>query len=217
METISCDQIVDWLRRYAAVIADNAQSLTDLDAAIGDADHGANMNRGMQAVIAKLDSSLDASLNANGDINAILKTTAMTLISTVGGSSGPLYGTLFLQMATACAGKADLSLVDWTAALDAGVKGVQSRGKAALGDKTMLDALLPAVAALKSAAENGASLSEALSQSAQAAAQGRNATIALLAKKGRASYLGERSIGHQDPGATSAQLLLQAIADTVNA
>ena len=208
-DTISRDLIAKWLNRFAGVIADNAAYLTELDAAIGDADHGTNMNRGMQAVIAKM--------SADGDISAILKGAAMTLISTVGGASGPLYGTLFLQMATATVGKGDLTLADWMTALDAGVKGVLARGKAAPGDKTMIDALVPALEALKAASEHGTPLGAALRQSAQAAAQGRDATIDLLAKKGRASYLGERSIGHQDPGATSAQLLLQAIADVVNA
>jgi dihydroxyacetone kinase-like protein len=209
METLSRDILVQWLTDYAKVIADNAAYLTDLDSAIGDADHGTNMNRGMQAVIAKLQSA--------AEISAILKQTAMTLISTVGGSAGPLYGTLFLQMATSTAGKMELTLSDWTAAFDAGVNGVIARGKSAPGDKTMLDALVPALDALKQANANCRSLADALNQSAQAAATGRDATIPMLAKKGRASYLGERSIGHQDPGATSAALLLQALADTVRA
>ena len=209
MDTLSGDVIKKWLLCYGDAIADNAAYLTDLDSAIGDADHGANMQRGMQVVIAKLP--------PDGDISAILKQTAMTLISTVGGSSGPLYGTLFLQMATKTAGKTELSLCDWTDAFEAGVNGVIARGKAAPGDKTMLDALVPALDALKHSSENGSSLSEALDQSAQAAALGRDATINLLAKKGRASYLGERSIGHQDPGATSAHLLVQTLADAVRA
>ncbi len=213
METLSRDLMVQWLTDYAKIISDNAAVLTDLDSAIGDADHGANMQRGMQAVLAKM--SPDA--EAPAEISALLKQTAMTLISTVGGSSGPLYGTLFLQMAASTVGKTELSLSDWTAAFETGVKGVMARGKAAPGDKTMIDALVPALDALKLASENGASLSEALDQSAQAAATGRDATVNLLAKKGRASYLVERSIGHQDPGATSAQLLVQALADTVRA
>ncbi len=207
MDTISHDTIRRWLAAYAERIAADAASLTELDAAIGDADHGANMNRGMQAVAAKL--------AADGDSSALLRLAAMTLISTVGGSAGPLYGTLFLQMSAAVAGKGDLSLTDWTAALDAGVKGVEARGKAAPGDKTMLDALYPALAALQQAVKDGTPLADALAQSAQAAALGRDATIPMLAKKGRASYLGERSIGHQDPGATSAQLLIQALAEVV--
>ena len=209
IDTLNGDVIQKWLRRYADVIAANAANLTDLDAAIGDADHGANMNRGMQAVVAKLP--------PDAAISATLKQTAMTLISTVGGSSGPLYGTLFLQLATKTVGKTELSLGDWTAAFEAGVSGVIARGKAAPGDKTMLDALVPALDALSQAAESDVSLSDALDQSAQAAAAGRDATIPMLAKKGRASYLGERSIGHQDPGATSAHLLLQTLAETVRA
>jgi phosphoenolpyruvate---glycerone phosphotransferase subunit DhaL len=209
IDTLNGDVIKKWLLHYADVIADNAAYLTDLDSAIGDADHGANMHRGMEAVIAKLPSE--------ADVSTILKQTAMTLISTVGGSSGPLYGTLFLQMATKTAGKAELTLADWTEAFEAGVNGVMTRGKAALSDKTMLDALVPALDTLKHASESGSSLSEALDQAVQAAAVGRDATIPMLAKKGRASYLGERSIGHQDPGATSVQMLLQALAETVRA
>jgi phosphoenolpyruvate---glycerone phosphotransferase subunit DhaL len=207
MDTISRDVILAWLSAFAEAISDNAAYLTDLDAAIGDADHGTNMNRGMQAVMAKLPS-------ADGDIGAIFKLTAMTLISTVGGAAGPLYGTLFLQMSAVA--KNDLTLAEWTAVLDAGVQGVQARGKAVAGDKTMLDALLPALHGLKAATTYGTPLAEALARSAKAAAAGRDATIPLLAKKGRASYLGERSIGHQDPGATSAHLLLQTLADILN-
>lgn len=207
MNSISSDVIIAWTSAYARAIADNAAYLTDLDAAIGDADHGTNMNRGMQAVIAELPVS-------GGDISAILKLTAMTLISTVGGAAGPLYGTFFLEMSAVA--KDNLTLADWTAALEAGVRGVQSRGKAAPGDKTMLDALFPARDGLKAATACSAPLAEALARSAKAAADGRDATIPLLARKGRASYLGERSIGHQDPGATSAHLLLQALADIIN-
>lgn len=203
MDAITTEVVTRWLAAYAEIIAANAAYLTDLDAAIGDADHGANMNRGMQAVIAKLGAA------PSGDIAAILKLVAMTLISTVGGSAGPLYGTLFLQMSANA--KGDLSLADWTAAFEAGVKGLQARGKSAPGEKTMLDALFPALDALKASAD--LPLHDALLKSADAAAAGRDATIPMLATKGRASYLGERSIGHQDPGATSAALLLQALAD----
>jgi dihydroxyacetone kinase-like protein len=209
MDTLSRATIAQWLTDYAKVITDNAAYLTDLDSAIGDADHGANMQRGMQAVIAKL--------SPDADISATLKQTAMTLISTVGGSAGPLYGTLFLQMATSTAGKVELTLSEWAAAFEAGVNGVMARGKSTVGEKTMLDALVPSLEALKQATANGASLPEALNQSAQAAAAGRDATIPMQARKGRASYLGERSIGHQDPGATSAHLLLQSLADVVHA
>jgi dihydroxyacetone kinase-like protein len=204
MDAITSEVVTRWLAAYAQAISENAAPLTNLDAAIGDADHGANMHRGMQAVVTKLGAAPPT------DIAAILKLTAMTLISTVGGSAGPLYGTLFLQMSAASTGKAELSLADWTAAFEAGVKGVQARGKAAAGEKTMLDALIPALDALKASA--GLSLRDALAHAAQAAAAGRDTTIPMLATKGRASYLGERSIGHQDPGATSAAMLLQALA-----
>jgi dihydroxyacetone kinase-like protein len=140
----------------------------------------------------------------------------MTLVSTVGGASGPLYGTFFIQMGVAAAGKLELTQADWIAALQAGVDGVIMRGKAAPGDKTMVDAFTPALAALKDAAATGTSISEALQHSARAAEQGRDATIPLVARKGRASYLGERSAGHQDPGATSAHLLLKTAADVWN-
>ncbi len=206
--TISRDAVLDWIRAFADQIAQNADYLTQLDAAIGDADHGANMNRGMQAVLSKLPGVADK------DIGTILKTVGMTLVSTVGGASGPLYGTFFLQLATAIGNKPELTLADWTSALEASVNGVVARGKAQPGDKTMVDALLPALSALKEANTNGATEAEALQQSARAAEQGRDATIPLVARKGRASYLGERSAGHQDPGATSAHLLLKAAADT---
>jgi len=141
----------------------------------------------------------------------------MTLISTVGGASGPLYGTIFLQMGAAAAGKLELTLADWAAALESGIEGVARRGKAAHGDKTMLDSLYPGLAALKLAVANGVALPDALRQAEQAAHLGMLSTIPLVARKGRASYLGERSAGHQDPGATSAYMLLQAAADTFSA
>jgi dihydroxyacetone kinase-like protein len=202
------DAVLNWIKTYAAVIADNKEYLTQLDAAIGDADHGANMDRGFQAALAKLPGVSDK------DIGTILKTVGMTLVSTVGGAGGPLYGTLFMQMGTSSAGKLELTLADWVDALAAGVNGVVMRGKANLGDKTMVDALSPALVVLKDAAANGTPLHEALVQSARAAKQGMIGTIPLVAKKGRASYLGERSAGHQDPGATSSYLLLRAAADT---
>lgn len=207
--TLSRDAILDWLRAFATLIDENQDYLTQLDSAIGDADHGVNMHRGMQAVIGKLPGLADK------DIGTILKTTGMTLVSTVGGASGPLYGTLFLQMGATTANKLELTLPDWTTALEAGINGVITRGKAEPGDKTMIDAFGAALSALKAANDNGTALSEALRQSAQAAEKGRDATTPLVARKGRASYLGERSAGHQDPGATSAHLLLKAAADTV--
>ncbi len=205
---VSREDVVAWIVAYAQVIAENSQYLTQLDAAIGDADHGANMERGFKAVVSKLPSVADK------DIGAIFKTVGMTLVSTVGGAGGPLYGTFFLQAANAAAGKNELDLADWVAALDAATQGVIARGKANPGDKTMVDALLPAVAALKDAANDGRSLGEAAEQSARAAEQGMKSTIPLVARKGRASYLGERSAGHQDPGATSSYLLLDTAAKT---
>jgi len=206
--SITIEAIRSWLRAYAAAISAHKDELTRLDADIGDADHGANMDRGFQAVVARLPGA------AGQDVAAVLKTVAMTLISTVGGASGPLYGTLFLQMASACSGKVELEAAGWEAALRAGVDGVARRGKAKRGEKTMLDSLLPAAAAFSAALAGGAALGEALWRSERAAHQGMLDTIPLVATKGRASYLGERSAGHQDPGATSAHLLLRAAAET---
>ena len=208
---VSYGQVSEWIRAFAAVVAENKEYLTELDSAIGDADHGINMNRGMQAVLGKMDAGESA------DIGALLKTVGMTLVSTVGGAGGPLYGTLFLQMGASATGKSDLSGDDWAAALAAGVVGVQRRGKAELGDKTMIDALVPAVEAVSSALADGSTLDQALRRSAEAAQQGMTATIPLVARKGRASYLGERSANHQDPGATSSWLLLRTAAETLAA
>ena len=207
--SVAYDDVLRWLKRFAADVAANKEYLTQLDAAVGDADHGINMNRGMSAVMAKLDDQA-----GGDDVGALLKTVGMTLVSTVGGAGGPLYGTLFLRMGTAVTGKSELSPDDWAAALEAGIAGVQERGKAEPGDKTMVDALLPARAALVAALGNDAPFGEALRESAAAAEQGTKDTIPLVARKGRASYLGERSAGHQDPGATSSQLLLEAAAET---
>ena len=207
--TVSYDDVVRWIRAFAAEIGTNKDQLTQLDAAIGDGDHGINMDRGMTAVLGKVDAA-----GQDQDIGALLKAVGMTLVSTVGGAGGPLYGTLFMQMGTALPGKAVLGPDDWTAALDAAVSGVQARGKAEPGDKTMIDALIPARDALKTALVGGASFEDALKRSADAAGQGMRDTIPLVAKKGRASYLGERSAGHQDPGATSSHLLLEAAAET---
>lgn len=206
---ISRDAVLNWISGFAEAIAANKAYLTELDSAIGDADHGANMDRGMQAALTKIGTVADK------DIGTILKTVGMTLVSTVGGAGGPLYGTLFMQMGAACAGKMELTLADWTAALEAGLTGVVARGKASPGDKTMVDALTPALAALKQAADQP--LAEALRLSAVACAQGRDATIPMVARKGRASYLGERSAGHQDPGATSSTLLLETAAERLPA
>jgi dihydroxyacetone kinase-like protein len=201
-------QVLGWVEAFASTVTENKEYLTKLDSAIGDADHGINMDRGMTAVQAKLDGL------EGDDIGNLLKTVGMTLVSTVGGAGGPLYGTLFLQMGVATAGKTELEAEDWAAALDAAVQGVQMRGKAEPGDKTMIDALIPARDAFSAALTEGASFDEALERSAKAAEEGMLATIPLVARKGRASYLGERSAGHQDPGATSSQLLLKTAAET---
>jgi phosphoenolpyruvate---glycerone phosphotransferase subunit DhaL len=199
-----------WVESFAREVAATKRELTKLDSAIGDGDHGANMDRGMQAVVARLDGI------AGNDVGALLKTVGMTLVSKVGGAGGPLYGTLFMQMGAAAAGKTELSERDWAAALDAGVTGVQSRGKAQLEDKTMLDALIPGRDAFTGALDEGASFADALKRSAEAARQGMEATIPLVARKGRASYLGERSAGHQDPGATSSHMLLRTAAEALS-
>jgi dihydroxyacetone kinase-like protein len=201
-------EVVTWIRAFAAVVAENKDELTRLDQAIGDADHGINMDRGMQAVVEKLDG------DEPGDVGAVMKAVAMTLISKVGGASGPLYGTFFLQFGTTAGAVAELSPEAWADCFDAAVAGVKARGKAEPGDKTMLDALLPAGAALRSALGEGAGLGAALARAAGAADEGMTATIPLVARKGRASYLGERSAGHQDPGATSSALLVGCAART---
>jgi dihydroxyacetone kinase-like protein len=204
------DDVLRWIRAFAVDVEANKEQLTALDAAIGDGDHGINMERGMSAVLVKVDDA-----GEEQDIGALLKTVGMTLVSTVGGAGGPLYGTLFLQMGTVLAGRAELGPDDWAAALDAAITGVQARGKAEPGDKTMIDALIPGRDALKAALAEGATFEEALNRSADAAGQGMRDTVPLVARKGRASYLGERSAGHQDPGATSSHLLLEAAAETL--
>jgi len=204
---VTRDEVISWIKAYSQVIAENKDYLTDLDSAIGDADHGANMHRGFQAVLAKLPVVEDK------DIGTILKTVGMALISTVGGAGGPLYGTFFIQAGTKLQGKMELTLTDWAAALEAGTIGVVNIGKASVGDKTMIDALNPAVQALNGTAGQELSMTEALKKSAEAAEEGMRGTIPLVARKGRASYLGERSAGHQDPGATSSFLLLDTAAN----
>ncbi len=200
------EDVLAWLEGLQQVYAENKQLLTDLDAAIGDADHGINMERGFTAVKAEL------SANVPGDSQSILETAAMVLIRTVGGAAGPLYGTLFLRAGAAASGKTELKAADIVAMFQAGIEGVQQRGKAVAGDKTMVDALLPALAAMRKSLEAGADLAMILDEGAAAAEAGMRATIPMQARKGRASYLGERSIGHQDPGATSSYLLLKTAA-----
>jgi dihydroxyacetone kinase-like protein len=206
--TITHDAIDDWIKRFAAEVAENRAYLTKLDGAIGDGDHGTNMDRGMKKALEKLDAA------GGDDIGASLKTVGMALVSSVGGAAGPLYGTLFLQMGQATAGKSELDLAGFTDALDAGVQGVIKRGKAERGDKTMLDALGPALESLRASAGDD-DVAGALERAAEAAREGMEATVPLVARKGRASYLGEHSAGHQDPGATSSHLLLKTVAEAV--
>lgn len=206
--SVGHDDVVRWVGAFAEAIAENKEYLTALDAAIGDADHGINMNRGMQTVMAKLQAGDPE------DIGALLKTVGMALVSSVGGAGGPLYGTFFLQLGSKAIGKDELTDDDWVAMLAAAVEGVQMRGKAEPNDKTMVDALIPARDALAAAVTAGEPFADALHASAAAAEEGMKATIPLVARKGRASYLGERSAGHQDPGATSSWLLLKTAADT---
>ncbi|MBD6619438.1 dihydroxyacetone kinase subunit L [Komarekiella sp. 'clone 1'] len=202
-------QILEWLQAFATEIEQNKEYLTELDAAIGDADHGINMDRGFKKVSSQLPSLADQ------DISSILKTVSMTLISSIGGASGPLYGTWFLRASTAVAGKQELTEQDVLELLQAGLDGVLGRGKAQLGDKTMVDVLSPAVEAFEQAIREGKKTQEALNTAVVAAEQGLHNTIPMLAKKGRASYLGERSIGHQDPGGTSAYLMLKSFLEVL--
>jgi len=195
---VSKEDVLAWFDALAGVYTANQERLTALDAAIGDADHGSNMQRGFAAVQTEL------STNVPADIRSALHTAAMVLIKTVGGASGPLYGTFFLRAAAACAGKAALEPADFVAAFKAGIEGIQQRGKAEPGDKTMIDALLPALAAMPGG----------LDAATAAAESGMLATIPMQARKGRASYLGPRSVGHQDPGATSSWLLVKTAAET---
>jgi dihydroxyacetone kinase-like protein len=207
--TITRDQIVQWLEKTATVLNDNKEYLTELDAAIGDADHGINMNRGFRKVMEKL------SAVADKDIGNILKTTGMTLISSVGGAAGPLYGTFYLRSGMAVPAKEELDNDDLVNMLQAGVDGIVQRGRPELEDKTMFDAWAPAMKALNTALANGNDQVSAMRAAVAACEQGMKDTIPLQARKGRASYLGERSIGHQDPGATSSYLILKALLETM--
>ena len=204
-QDITAAEVARWIRDFAAAVSVHKDELTRLDQAIGDGDHGINMDRGMTAVVAALD------VAEPDEVPALARSVAMTLISKVGGASGPLYGTLFLQFGSA-AGSNPLTPLGWAGCLEAGLAGVRARGKAEPGDKTMVDALIPATEALRGALDGGASFAEALTRAADAAEEGARATIPLVARKGRASYLGERSAGHQDPGATSSALLVRCAA-----
>ena len=206
--TITRDQVVKWLESTAAVMNENKAYLTELDSPIGDADHGINMDRGFRKVLEKLPDVADK------DIGNILKTTGMTLISSVGGASGPLYGTFFMRGGMAVDAKEELTGEDLATMLQAGFDGIVQRGRAQVGDKTMVDAWAPALKVLHDGLAAGDELA-ALTASVGAAEQGMKDTIPLQARKGRASYLGERSIGHQDPGATSSYLMLKALLDTL--
>jgi dihydroxyacetone kinase-like protein len=203
--SVNTESVRLWVNRLQEAYAAAREQLTELDSAIGDADHGVNMDRGFTAARAAVEAA------APDDIGGLLQTVAQTLIRTVGGASGPLYGTFFLRASLVASGKTGLDAQDVVALFRAGVEGVRQRGKAAAGDKTMLDALLPAVAAME-AAPPTASLDVMMAAAAAGAEQGMLATIPMQARKGRASFLGPRSAGHQDPGATSAWMLVREAA-----
>lgn len=209
MSSLDTATLSAWIRRFRDSISEKRDWLTELDSAIGDADHGANMSRGMDAVIAKIDSGVPDT------VDDLLKTVGMTLVSSVGGASGPLYGTLFLRMGMVAGPATELDAAALGAALRGGLDGIVARGKAEAGDKTMFDAMAPAVDAFDAALAAGADLEAATAAAAQAAAAGRDATEPLVARKGRASYLGERSAGHLDPGAASTTLLFETLAQAV--
>jgi dihydroxyacetone kinase-like protein len=202
---ITTDGVLEWMNRFAAEMSEHRVELVALDTAIGDGDHGTNMDRGMRKVQEKLAQSAPA------DPGSVLKTVAMALISSVGGAAGPLYGTLFLQMGTAFGSSAEVDLPAYAEAWRKALQGVQARGKAEPGDKTMVDALIPGVEALEAASD----LDGGLRAAAQAAEEGMKSTIPLIARKGRASYLGERSKDHQDPGATSTYYLFRSAAEAL--
>lgn len=206
---ITTATIEAWLQRTAAVLDENKSYLTELDAAIGDADHGVNIARGFKAVVQKLAAQPGQSLGA------LFKSAGMTLMSSVGGASGMLYGNFFLKAAVVAGDRTALTDAELLTVLAAGRDGIVQRGRAELGDKTMIDAWTPALAALEAALQAGAAATGALAVCAAAAEAGMRATIPLQARKGRASYLGERSIGHQDPGATSSYLILRTLAETL--
>ena len=203
---VTAEVLMGWLRRFHDLVIKNQAELTQLDSAIGDADHGINMARGMAAVMQKLDGMHPA------DVNELLKTVAMTLLTSVGGASGPLYGTFFLRFGRAAGSVRELDPAALASALRAGLAGIVERGKAEPGDKTMVDALLPAVDAMDTVIKSGGDLDTAVTTARDAAAGGRDATVPLVARKGRASYLGERSANHMDPGAASMALLFDALA-----
>jgi phosphoenolpyruvate---glycerone phosphotransferase subunit DhaL len=203
---VTRDTVLDWMQRYAAEIKEHREELVRLDTAIGDGDHGTNMDRGMTNALERLGA------DEQPDAGAVLKTVATALVSKVGGAAGPLYGTLFLRMAAGLEGQAEIDLAGYSAAWRRGLEGVEARGKAEPGDKTMVDALLPAVEALEGASD----LDSGLREAAEGARRGMEATIPMVARKGRASYLGERSKDHQDPGATSTYYLHLTAAESLS-
>jgi phosphoenolpyruvate---glycerone phosphotransferase subunit DhaL len=203
---VTRDTVLDWMQRYAAKVKQQREELVRLDTAIGDGDHGTNMDRGMTNALERLGA------DEQPDAGAVLKTVAMALVSKVGGAAGPLYGTLFLRMAAGLEGQAEIDLAGYAAAWRRGLEGVEARGKAEAGDKTMVDALIPAVEALEGASE----LDSGLREAAEGARRGMEATIPMIARKGRASYLGERSKDHQDPGATSTYYLHLTAAESLS-
>jgi len=205
--TVGTQDVLRWLEALQKVFNERRQELTDLDSAVGDGDFGISLDRGFTAVQAEL------AAHPPADLRAAFQSVASVLIKSMGGSSGPLLGTFFLRAGATCAGKSELGPADVVALFQAGVEGLQQRGKAERGDKTMLDAWLPALEAMRTALEENSALSEILDRGAAAADAGARATIAMQARKGRASYLGERSIGHQDAGATGSALMLRTVAD----
>lgn len=208
-DNIDTGTLVAWITRFRDGVTEKREWLTELDSAIGDADHGANMARGMAAVADKLAGEAPATADE------LLKGVGMTLVSSVGGASGPLYGTFFLRMGMTAGAVGELDAAALAAALRAGLEGIVARGKAEAGDKTMFDAMAPAVDAVDAAIAGGAGVADATRAAAEAAASGRDSTLALVARKGRASYLGERSAGHLDPGAASTTILFETLAAAI--
>ena len=203
--TISRDKLIAWLEKLSGVMKDNRDLLTELDAAIGDADHGINMDRGFGKVLEKLPTVKEK------DVGTILKTVGMTLMSSVGGASGPLYGTFYMKAGMALAGKEEIDALGLVCFLEAGVEGILQRGRAERSDKTMYDVWAPVLDEVRTAIDGGASVKDALARAVKAAEKGVEDTVPLQARKGRASYLGERSIGHRDPGAVSSYLMIRAL------
>ena len=203
--------VISWLKQLAVVFRDNKDFLTKLDAEIGDADHGLNMSRGFDKVAEKLP------LFEQKCMGTVFKQAGMTLLSSVGGASGPLYGTFFIKAAQVLTDKEEATLEQFLAALDQGVKGIVVRGRARPGDKTMCDVWWPTLATMQAAFDRGQSLTDVMDAALHTAEEAVRATIPMQARKGRASYLGERSIGHQDPGATSSMLMIKTLKDVINA